>query len=228
VRTFARFGRSVRPGQRGGETVETFRRGLLGLAAAVGLFVACRGLGQAAQTAQAAPMGIGEESPPAPLCDSWHRGSGEVQAIDLEKIREGYARVKERLSGTLRRGSEREVGNSGAPGYDLGLPACCGPAARHFGPSREIPAELLGKTLWFFTADEEKELRVPGIVSRDPGVVAFLVRTPGLGALGRLSKTLSRPVDLAPRGLAEALGVRCAPALVSISKDAEVDIHENP
>jgi len=219
VRTVSASGQ---PGQPCGETAPPFRRGLRGLAAAAGLFVACRALGHAAP-----PAGEAEFRPP-PLCDAWHRGSGEGQPIDVEQIRPGYLRMKERLSGSLRRGIDRDARRGEGQGYDLGLPACIRPAQRRFRPSREIPSELRGKSLWLFRLEEGKEVRAPELVSADPSVLAFLVQTPGLRALESVSRSLGRPVSLAPRGLAEALGVRCAPALVSISKEGEVEIRENP
>ena len=204
------------------QSVRNVPRGLLGLGAAAVLFIACRGL------SQAAPDERREEATLPPLCDAWHRASGEGQAIDLEQTRRGYAQLRERLSGSLRRGIERETGRIESQGYDLGLPACTGSDRRRSRPGREVPAELRGKTLWFFRLDGEKLPPFPGNLGADASVMLLVVRTDGLGALERASKSWGRPVRLAPRGLAEALGVRCAPALVSVSSEGKVEVHENP
>ena len=202
--------------------VRNVPRGLLGLGAAAILFIAFRGL------SQAAPENSPQEATLPPPCDAWHRASGEGQAIDLEQTRRGYARLRERLSGSLLRGIETETGRIERQGYDLGLRACTGSDKRRSRPGREVPAELRGKTLWFFRLDGEKLPPLPGNRGADASVMLLAVRTDGLGALERAAKSWGRPVNLAPRGLAESLGVHCAPALVSVSSEGEVKIHENP
>lgn len=204
------------------EDGQSVLRAMIGLGAAALVFMACRGFLDAAQA------GVKEEATAPPLCDAWHQGSGDGQAINLEQIRRGYAQVKERLSGSLRRGMKKEVGQVAVQAYDLGLPACTGPGKRRARPGSMIPKEFRGKTLWFLGLDGEKAPPLPRTLSLDSSVAAFLVRMPGLVALEKASKSLGRPLSLAPRGLAEALGVRCVPALVLISQEGEVEIHENP
>jgi hypothetical protein len=201
--------------------IESLPPGLIGLGAAITLFMAFRSSGA---------VGSGEGPPAPPMCGTWHRGTGEGQPVDLERVRRGYVELKDRLTGSLKRGIEKAQGSVQPEGYDLGLPACTGSAARQFRPGREVPPELRGKTLWFFRLDGEKRPTLPGNVGADPSALLFAVRTDGLGTLEKASKSWGRPVGLAPRGLAEALGVRCAPALVSISGDGQgpVEIHENP
>ncbi len=203
----------------GRQSIQSVPQGLVGLGAALFLFMAFRVLGAA---------GSGDEPPAPPVCDTWHRGTGDSQPVDLERVRRGYVDLKERLSGSLRRGIEKELGSVGRQGYDLGLPACTRSGARRFRPGQGVPAELREKKLWFFRLEGEKLPALPENVSADPSVLLFAVRTDGLGALEKASKSWGRPVSLSPRGLAEALGVRCAAALISISGDGEVEIHENP
>lgn len=199
--------------------MQSMARGLVGLGAAILLFVACRVSGA---------VGGGDEPAVPPVCGTWHRTTGDSQTIDLERIRRGYLELKDRLSGSLRRGMEKELGSLGQQGYELGLMACTRASTRRFRTGRDVPPELRRKTFWFFRLDGEKLPAFPGYVSADPSAILFAVRTDGLGALEKASKSWGRPVSLAPRGLAEALGVRCAPAFVSVSGDGEVEIHENP
>jgi hypothetical protein len=91
-----------------------------------------------------------------------------------------------------------------------------------------MPRELLGKKLWFTEITLGTHLTLPESVRNDPGAIIFALKTERIDALADSSKALGRSVSLAPKDLAQALGVRCGPALVVISNDGEVEVHENP
>src|SRR5258706_624099 len=89
------------------QSIQSIPRGLLGFGAALLLFLACRVSGA---------VGSGDEPPAPPVCDTWHRGSGDSQPIDLERIRRGYVDLKDRPTGSLPRGIENESGGIGPQG----------------------------------------------------------------------------------------------------------------
>jgi hypothetical protein len=195
------------------------RAGILGLAGAALVFGVSK-LGVAA-------LG-GDERPAPAVCGAWHRGGGESEPFDLERTRRGYEELGQLLSQSLRRSVEKELAVAKTKGYDSGLPACGRSGERRLRPGREVPPELRGKTLWLIPLEGRKHPVFPEKVKTDPTILALATKAVGLESLEVASKVLGRPVTLLPRGLADALGVRCAPALLSISPDGEVEIHENP
>jgi len=170
-----------------------------------------------------------EENPAAapPLCAGVHRGDGDCRAIDLGAIERGYRELKEALSRSLTKSLEAPTLALPA-GVDAGLPACRRSAARRFLPARVIPEALRGRRFWFLGMAGGRTPRIPPEVQEDPDIRVLVSRIEKLGDLARVSEILGRPVSLAPKGLGEALGVRCVPALVTILREGEVEIHEDP
>jgi hypothetical protein len=113
-------------------------------------------------------------------------------------------------------------------GYDSGLPACGRSGDRRFRPAREVPSELRGKTVWLCSFEGRQHPVIPENVKMDPNIIVLATRVDRLETLAELSKVTGKPVSLMPRGFAEALGVRCAPTLLRVRADGEVEIHENP
>jgi hypothetical protein len=163
-----------------------------------------------------------------PVCAGWHRGDGQSQAFDLARTEEGYRKFKESLSQSLSKSLKDQTAKAGPVGYDAGLRACSRGQKRTATPERAVPESLRGRRLWFFAFTPGKSPRVPDEVERDPDLVPLVAKIEKVEDLARLSKLIGRPVSLTPKGLGEALGLRCVPALVAISKEGEVEIHEDP
>lgn len=163
----------------------------------------------------------------APLCGAWHRGSGDSQPVDLGKVEKNYQKLREDLGRSL----ERSVKNSFETvkgGFDTGLPACKSEIRRERGRTPEVPPELRGRQMWFFAAGEPARVRIPEEMRADPQALLFVLSTPKIGSLADLSKDLGKNIYLAPRKLAEALGVRCAGSRVMVDPEGGVVIHEIP
>lgn len=192
--------------------------GLLGLAAALVLVLLPKGAGALGQHPD---EGIPE------LCGAWHRGRGEGHPIDLERLARSYDGLKLGLAqglGALQRAEEARY-KLGA--HDAGLPACRGEGSRRRLPALAgLPPELLGKELLFFRAEAASSPRVRELAKAAPDALLFITAIDKLENLGALSTALGRPLQLAPPGLAEALGVRCAPALLRIAANGERDLDE--
>jgi hypothetical protein len=201
------------------QSVQSVHFGLLGLAAAAVLFTLSQAHGA---------FGTSEEASAPPVCSAWHRGQGESHRIDLVKMKRSYEELKNRLSRSVAGSMRKEMEAVALKGYDSGLPACRSTEKRSFSPKSNIPPDFLGKRLWFARFESGKQPAIPDLVKDDPGAIVFATRVEKFEILAEVSKTLGRPVSLAPRELPQALGVRCAPAVVSISKNGEVEIHENP
>jgi hypothetical protein len=163
-----------------------------------------------------------------PICAGWHRGDGQSRAFDLDATERGYREFRESLSQSLSKSIKDQVAKASPAGYDAGLPSCMRGAERRVTPTRAVPDVLRGRRLWFFSFASGKTPRVPKDAENDRDLVALASKVEKLEDLAKLSKTLGRPVSLAPKGLGETLGVRCLPALVAISKEGEVEIHEDP
>jgi len=200
------------------QSIQSVPRGLLGLGAAVLLLVLSRASGA---------FGTSEESGAPPVCSAWHRGQGDSHPIDLGRMNRSYEDLKARLSWTLQRSVEKEMERVSQKNYDAGLPACRRSEKRSFRPEGTMPRELLGKTLWFTPIEGRSPTALPALIKDDPGAILFATRVEKLEVLAEASKELGRSVTLAPRDLAQALGVRCGPAVVVISKNGEVEIREN-
>jgi hypothetical protein len=193
--------------------------GLLGLGAAALLLMLCRAQGA---------FGTSEEASAPQVCSAWHRGQGESHPIDLVRMKRSYEELKNRLSRSVAGSMRKEMEAVALKEYDAGLPACRSSEKRSFSPKGNIPPDFLGKRLWFARFESGKQPSIPALVRDDPGAILFATRVEKFEILAEVSKALGRPVSLAPRELAQALGVHCEPAVVVISKNAEVEIHENP
>lgn len=203
--------------------VQSVLAGLLGLAGAVLLLALTK-----AQEA----FGTSDGASAPPVCSAWHRGQGDSHPIDLERMKRGYQELKERLSRSLTATMSRRMDAVSLKGYDAGLPACRRSEKRGFRPDGRLPAEFLGKKLWFTRIEGRGQAVLPDLVRNDPGAIVFALEVERIESLEEASKTFGCPVSLAPRELPQALGVRCVPALVFISKEGEVQVsenaHENP
>jgi hypothetical protein len=172
------------------------------------------------------PEGGTAETPS--LCSGWHRGDGQSQPFDLSRTERGYRDFKESMSQTLSK-SLREAAAKAAPtGYDAGFAACRRRGKRKVTPSNPVPEQFRGKRFWFFAFAPGSRPRVPEEVQGDPDLIPLVTRVEKVEDLAKLSGLIGRAASLAPKGLGEALGVRCVPALVSISKEGEVVIDDDP
>jgi hypothetical protein len=200
------------------ETVPIALPGILGFALFVILSKPLSG--------QATP-GDGAAALPAP-CAGWHRGDGQSHAIDLARTEAGYREFKESLTQSLSKSLKDQTSKASPAGYDVGLRACRGGGLRRVNPARAVPESLRGRRLWFFDIPAGRLPRIPQEVVGDRDIVPLAAKVERFEDLGKMREVLGRPASLAPKGLGEALGVRCIPVLVTISKDGEVDIHEDP
>jgi hypothetical protein len=163
-----------------------------------------------------------------PVCVGWHRGDGESQPFDLTRTERGYRDFKESMAQALSK-SLREAAAKAAPtGYDAGLVACQRSGKRNVTLSQPVPDQFRGRRFWFFAFAPGNRPRVPAVVQGDPDLIPLVTRVEKVEDLARLSGLIGRAASLAPKGLGEALGVRCVPALVSVSKEGEVVIDEDP
>jgi len=174
-----------------------------------------------------------ETSPPrpgqeaAPLCGEWHRGAGESVPLDLARVKAAYASLKNRLTRAL---SERDLETAVdlAKPYDTGLPACREDDVRTEPLPVEKGARFRGQALYFVSLPERGSLTLPPLVESDKATQILVLRARSLGDLPGLSKELGRPVHLATREFAKALGVRCANTWLKISEKGDaVEIHES-
>jgi hypothetical protein len=163
-----------------------------------------------------------------PVCVGWHRGDGESQAFDLARTERGYQEFTVSLAQSLSKALRDQTAKAGPVGYDAGLRACGRSQKRTATPAQAVPESLRGRRLWFFAFTPGMEPRVPDEAQGDPDVVPLVTKIEKVEDLAKLSKLIGRPATLAPKGLGEALGLRCVPALVAISKEGEVEIHEDP
>jgi hypothetical protein len=143
-------------------------------------------------------------------------------------MKQSYEDLKARLSRSVAGSMKKELEAISLKRYDAELPACRRSDRRSFRPEGKIPPEFFGKKLWFTEVKAGKHLVATDLVRNDPAAIVFAIRTEKFDELAEASRSLGRPVTLAPRELAQALGVRCGPAVVVISQSGEVEIHENP
>lgn len=195
------------------------RSGLLGLGLALLLFALSQAHGV---------FGASEVASAPPVCSGWHRGQGDAHPVDLGRMARSYEELKTRLSRSVAGSMKKEVETVSLKRHDAELPACRRSDRRTFRPEGKIPPEFFGKKLWFTEVKAGKHLVAPELVRNDPAAIVFATRTEKFDDLAEASRSLDRPVSLAPRELAQALGVRCGPAVVVISQSGEVEIHENP
>lgn len=202
-----------------GPTKVPMRSGLLGLGLALILFALSKAHGA---------LGANEDESLPLVCSAWHRGQGDSHPVDLGRMKRSYEDLKARLSRSVAGSMKKEMETISLKRYDASLPACRRSDRRSFRPEGKLPPELLGKKLWFTEVKAGKHLVAPEVVRDDPGAIVFATRTEKFEDLAEASRSIGRPVSLAPRELHQALGVRCGPAVVVISKSGEVEIHENP
>jgi hypothetical protein len=163
------------------------------------------------------------------VCAGWHRGDGESRVFDLAGAERGYREFKETVSQSFSKSLRDHAAKAAAPvGYDAGLPAGSKAGTRRVTPAKALPQALLGRKFWFFAVPAGKSPKIPAEVMSDPDVVPLAAKVEKLQDLAQVSKIIGRPASLAPKGLGEALGVRLIPALVTISKEGEVEIHDDP
>lgn len=203
----------------GCQSVQSVRGGLFGLVGAALLLALSKAQGA---------FGTSQEPEAPPVCSAWHRGQGDSHPIDLGRMKRRYEDLKSRLSRSLLRSVQKEMERVSLKNYDVGLPTCRRSEKRSFRPEGTMPRELLGKKLWFTEIKLGTRPTIPDLVRIDPAAVVFALKADKIDALAEASKALGRPVSLAPHDLAQALGVRCGPALAVISNEGEVEIHENP
>ena len=132
-----------------------------------------------------------------------HSARGQSHPMSLEEVEKGQERVKRQLTATWEKSTKLSVD---AP-FDSGLPACVSRQSRRIQTT--LPPQLVGKTIAFARAD-----RFPPADLR----VATSAR-----------RIIDIDVDaLADRRLVERLGVRCAPTLVRVVSEGELELLENP
>jgi hypothetical protein len=175
---------------------------------------------------EAAP-GEGPESIPS-VCTGWHRGDGESRAFDLARTEQGYREFKEAFAQSLSKSLGDQVAKAGPVGYDAGLGACGRGEKRSLTPAGAVPEALRGRRLWFFAVTAGRMPRIPEQVKDDPDLVPLVAKVDRVEDLAKVSTRIGRSASLAPKGLGEALGLRCVPALVAISKEGKVEVHEDP
>jgi hypothetical protein len=194
-------------------------KGLFGLGLALLLFALSQAHGA---------LGSSEDANLPPVCSAWHRGQGDSHPVDLGRMKQSYEELKARLSRSVAGSMKKELEAISLKRYDAELPACRRSDRRSFRPEGKVPPEILGKKLWFTEVKAGKHLIAPELVRNDPAAIVFATRTEKFDDLAEASRSLGRSVSLAPRELAQALGVRCGPAVVVISQSGEVEVHENP
>jgi len=130
-----------------------------------------------------------------------HRAAGSAHKVPLEQVRKAQEAVKEKL-----RFSWREAGRLSleAP-FDAGLPACPRRATRTV--AARVPRELVGRTFAFARGDRMPKADV------------------------RLATSARRIAEVEADGLADPalvqrLGVRCAPTLVRVRSEVEIELVE--
>ncbi len=177
-----------------------------------------------ASVAQEVRRGAPRES--TALCDARHVDRGETRRVDLDLVVRRYAELKGKLESSLGR-TDSDLPKSLDVAYDLGLPTCRGRKERKHGIP-DLAARLLrGRKLLFVSVGDPDRVRLPSAIKDDPKAEILVVRCTRLRDLGELAKTFKRPVGLAARELAEALGVRCADTWIELAESGDVVVlHE--
>jgi hypothetical protein len=132
-----------------------------------------------------------------------HPTRGDSKAVSLDGVAQAQEEVKRRLAVTWEKSAKL---SADAP-FDSGLPACGVRRTRRV--RTPLPPEIVGKTIAFAPAD-----RLP------PADV-------------RVATSARRIADiqadaLSDRKLAERLDVRCAPTIVRVISEVELELVENP
>lgn len=146
---------------------------------------------------------------------------GAVVPFDLGRVEKNYRSAATGLQRALSR-FERTVITRIDDGYDAGLPDPVGTGHRRFRPSKAIPPELRGLTIYVVTVDRNGVVRglAQGVPNRND--VVLISRTARLKDCAGLA-----PVTLLTRELAAALGIRSSRCRLVVSADgSEVEITE--
>lgn len=132
-----------------------------------------------------------------------HPPAGATRRVSLDEVRKAQADVKAKLAWAVEKAGRLPVDGP----YDSGLPACRGRRTRTV--RAQLPREFVGKTIAFAPSERLAE-------------ADFRVAT----SARKLSEI--RADALADPALAERLGVRCAPSLVTVVSEVELELVENP
>lgn len=132
-----------------------------------------------------------------------HPGRGETRPVSLDQVERAQAVVKEKLSLVV----ESAARFSSAAPFESSLPACRARAARTV--RTDLPSPLVGKTIAFGPSG-----RIPAADLR--------VATSARNLLELEADALADPA------LSARLGVRCAPTLVRVISEVELELVENP
>jgi hypothetical protein len=199
---------------------EALAAGLPGLLAA-SLFFALPGLSRSQGETRR------EEPGSATLCGEWHRGGGETRELDRRAVERSYEALKKGVARALDRNRE-----TGAPDLDRpfggDLPSCRGDEERTVTLPEAARARLRGKRFFFLAVDDPSRVRLPAEVAQDRSTEILLVGIRRLREVPDVARVLGRPVSLVGAGFARALGVRCAPSLVTISEKGDaIHLHES-
>ena len=134
---------------------------------------------------------------PAP-CE--HRGNGETLRVNLDRVADAYRDVAKRFRAVVEKVTLDDPLNTP---FNSGLPSCAGGGVRRVNVET-LPASLVGKT-FYFGAEAKGDLWI--------------------ATRGRRLRDVTGAVLASPE-LAARLGLRCAPALVTIRSETEVDVVE--
>lgn len=130
-----------------------------------------------------------------------HRGAGSTRKVSLEEVRRAQSAVKDKLRIAWQGAGRLTIDSP----FESGLPACPRRVTRTLGS--QLPRELVGKTIAFARADRmpRADFRVATSAKKIAGIEADA---------------------LADRRLTERLGVRCAPTLVRVKSEVELELVE--
>jgi hypothetical protein len=132
-----------------------------------------------------------------------HPTVGSSVRVSLENVRKAQRAVKEKLAFATEKAGKLTLDTP----FESGLPACRRHETRVVRTS--VPRELVGKSIVFAPAD-----RLPR--------ADFRVATSARRIVEIEADALAHPA------LAERLGVRCAPTLVRVRSEVELELVEDP
>lgn len=174
--------------------------------------------------AAAAWKGAEPDGPP-PLCGRSHFEERETP-LDPVAVERAYAALVGELDRRLAAGLARTPELLARP-YETGLPACAGTNRRVEKVSDPELRRLRGRRILFLAARDPERARLPAEVESDPAAEILVLGCRRLSDLGTLARRFGRPVGLASRELAAALGVRCADTWIEVSdRGDEIALHE--
>jgi hypothetical protein len=163
----------------------------------------------------------------AKVCGEWHRGAGETSALDLVAVKRSYAALKAQVERSLDRLKDEVREPDLARPFDAGLPACRGDETRSVVLDPAKGLRLRGKIFYFLAAGDPSRVTLPPELEKNTAAEVVVVRVRSLKDLPEVARSVGRPVSLAGRDFAQALGVRCASTWLKISEKGDaVEIHE--